>query len=78
MNVGVGKDYSVLDYYNIIAKSFEWDGSFEFDLTKPVGQRQKLVSVKKLNNFGWESKISLQNAIDETINYYLESYKYGL
>ena len=78
MNVGVGKDYSVLDYYNIIAKSFKWKGSFDFDMTKPVGQKQKLVSLKKLNNFGWESKISLQNAIDETINYYLESYKYGL
>ena len=74
MNVGVGKDCSVLDYYNIIAKSFEWEGSFNFDMTKPVGQKQKLVSLKKLNNFGWESKISLQNAINETINYYLESY----
>lgn len=78
MNVGVGKDYSVLDYYNIIAKSLEWQGSFDFDMSKPVGQKQKLVSVKKLNNFGWRSKISLQNAIDETIKYYLESYKYDL
>ena len=78
MNVGVDKDYSVLDYYNIIAKSFEWEGSFDFDMTKPVGQKQKLVSVKKLNKFGWKSKISLQNAIDETINYYIESYKHGL
>ena len=78
MNVGVGKDCSVLDYYNIIAKSFGWEGSFNFDMTKPVGQKQKLVSIKKLNNFGWKSKISLQNAIDETINYYIESYKHGL
>ena len=78
MNVGVGKDYSVLDYYNIIAKTFKWEGSFDFDITKPVGQKQKLVSVKRLNNFGWKSKISLQNALNETIKYYLESYKYGL
>ena len=47
-------------------------------MTKPVGQKQKLVSVKKLNNFGWKSKISLQNAINETIKYYLESCKYDL
>ena len=78
MNVGVGKDYSVLDYYNIIAKSFRWEGIFDFDMTKPVGQKQKLVSVKRLNDFGWKSKISMQNAINETIKYYLESYKYEL
>ena len=35
-------------------------------------------SLKKLNNFGWRSKISLQYGIDETINYYIENYKYGL
>ena len=78
MNVGVGKDYSVLDYYSFIAKSLDWKGSFEFDMNKPVGQKQKLVSVKKLNNFGWKSKTLLQNAINETIKHYLESYKYDL
>ena len=78
MNVGVGKDYSVLEYYNIVAKFLDWKGSFQFDMKKPVGQKQKLVSVKRLNKFGWQSKTSLQNSINETINYYLESYKNGL
>ena len=41
INVGVGKDYSVLDYYNIVAKCLDWKGRFEFDKTKPVGQKQK-------------------------------------
>lgn len=75
VNVGVGKDYSVLDYYCIIAKCFDWTGSFEFDMTKPVGQKQKLVSVKRLNKFGWKSKTSIQRATKETIEYYVENYK---
>ena len=75
MNVGIGKDLSVLEYYNIIAKSFKWNGSFEFDTTKPVGQKQKLVSVKKLNKFGWKSKISLQQGLEETIKFYQETHK---
>ena len=75
MNVGVGKDYSVLDYYKIVAKNFGWNGSFDFDISKPVGQKQKLVSVKKLTKFGWKSKVSLKKGIDETIKYYLESNK---
>tara|TARA_B100001248_G_scaffold203844_1_gene158005 strand:+ start:146 stop:1096 length:951 start_codon:yes stop_codon:yes gene_type:complete len=72
MNVGVGKDYTVLDYYKMVAKGFNWEGSFDFDMTKPIGQKQKLVSINKLNLFGWKSKISLQKSIDETISYYLE------
>lgn len=75
MNVGVGKDYSVLDYYKIVAKSFGWEGSFDFDISKPVGQKQKLVSIEKLKKFGWKSKFSLKIGIDETIKYYLERYK---
>ena len=75
MNVGVGKDHSVLDYYKIVAKNFGWNGSFDFDLSKPVGQKQKLVSVKKLKKFGWKSRVSLKKGIDKTIKYYLESNK---
>ncbi len=75
MNVGVGKDYTVLDYYKMVAKSFNWQGSFDFDMNKPVGQKQKLVSVNKLNNFGWKSKISIENGIEETVKYYLGSYE---
>ena len=78
INVGVGKDYSVLDYYAMVAKCFNWKGSFEFDLSKPQGQKQKLVSVKRLNKFGWKSKISIQTATKETISYYIESYKNAL
>ena len=75
MNVGIGKDHSVLDYYEIVAKCLNWKGNFVFDMTKPVGQKQKLVSVKKLNKFGWKSKSSLQKSIDETISHYLERFE---
>ena len=75
MNVGIGKDFSVLDYYKIVAKNLNWKGNFQLDMTKPVGQKQKLVSIKKLNKFGWTSKTSLQKSIHETIRYYLERYE---
>ena len=75
MNVGIGKDHTVLDYYKAVAKAFKWEGSFDFDLTKPVGQKQKLVSIKKLSKFGWKSNTSLKKAIKETIKFYVEGYK---
>ena len=73
MNVGTGIDYSILEYYKLVAETFNWDGNFDFDLTKPVGQKQKLVSIEKLLKFGWKSKTSQKKAIEETIKFYLES-----
>ncbi len=75
MNVGIGKDYSILDYYKIVSKSFGWEGSFDFDISKPVGQKQKLVSIERVKKFGWKSKFSLKLGIDETIKYYLKKNK---
>ena len=73
MNVGIGFDYSVLEYYKAVANAFSWKGSFKFDLSKPVGQKQKLVSIKKLNKFGWQNQTTLEKAIKETINFFSES-----
>jgi GDP-L-fucose synthase len=75
LNVGLGHDFSVLDYYKAVAEVFLWDGNFKFDLSKPVGQKQKLVSVKNLNEFGWKNKTSLKKGIKETINFFLERNK---
>ena len=75
LNVGIGHDYSVLEYYKAVAKAFAWEGSFSFDLTKPVGQKQKLVSTEKLKILGWQSETNLDEAIDLTIKYYLKEYK---
>ena len=36
MNVGVGVDYSVDDYYSVIAKVVGFKGTFKHDLTKPA------------------------------------------
>ena len=73
MNVGIGFDYSVLEYYKAVANAFSWKGSFKFDLSRPVGQKQKLVSIKKLNKFGWQNQTTLEKAIKETINFFSES-----
>lgn len=74
INVGVEKDYSILEYYNIVAKCLDWKGRFEFDKTKPVGQKQKKVSVKRLKKFGWKCKTPIEKAVQETIQYYIESH----
>ncbi len=72
MNVGIGKDYSINEYYQFIAEEIEFNGSFINDLSKPKGMDQKIVDIEKLNKFGWEAKISIREGIKETYAYFLK------
>lgn len=72
LNVGLGHDYTINEYYKIIAEIVGYDGKFVHDLTKPVGMKQKLVDVSRLSTWGWHSTVSLCEGIKETYKYYLE------
>jgi GDP-L-fucose synthase len=72
MNVGMGLDYSILDYYTATARIMDWSGSFSFNMNKPVGMKRKLLNVDQQINWGWKSKTSLEDGIDLTAKYYKE------
>lgn len=72
MNVGLGVDYSVKDYYDVIAKVAGFNGKFTHDLTKPAGMKRKLTDVTRMLKFGWRPKTSLENGIRLTIEFYLK------
>ena len=73
MNLGLGKDYSVNEYYMLIAKILKWEGSFKHDLTMPVGMARKLCDIKKQKAWGWFAPTPLSVGIDETYRYYMEN-----
>ena len=73
MNVGLGQDFSINQYYRVIANVIGYNGSFVHDLTKPVGMQQKLVNIKKLNEFGWENKYTLEKGIKLTYDFFLKT-----
>ena len=72
MNVGLGFDYTVNDYYQIAAKVIGFNGSFTHNLKKPVGMERKLLSVDKQKLWGWYAKSDLKNSIEMTYKYYLK------
>lgn len=74
LNVGLGYDYSILEYYNAIAEVIGYKANFKFDLSKPIGMKQKLVDIQKLENFGWRNKISLKVGLEEAYMHYKENY----
>ena len=73
INVGLGHDYTINEYYQIIAKVIGYEGDFTHDLTKPIGMRQKLFDDSKLSEFGWKYKTTLQEGIENIYNFYKQS-----
>ena len=59
-NVGIGRDFSVLEYYEMVSKIVCWDGEFEFDQSKPVGMKQKLLDISFLKNWGLKNLLKLK------------------
>ncbi|KAA6224825.1 MULTISPECIES: NAD-dependent epimerase/dehydratase family protein [unclassified Campylobacter] len=70
LNVGTGKDYSILQYYKIVARVLGYKGEFSFDLTKPVGMKQKLLDISKLKALGFDTYTNLERGIMQTYEYY--------
>jgi GDP-L-fucose synthase len=72
MNIGVGQDYSVLNYNRAIAKVVGWDGQFTFDLSKPTGTKQRLVDISRQTQWGWQPAHSLVDGLAASYAYFLQ------
>lgn len=75
MNVGLGYDFSIKEYYDAIAEVVGYNGDFEYDLTKPSGMKRKLCDVTKQKKIGWRPKNSLTEGLQKTYQYYLDTYE---
>lgn len=71
LNVGLGKDYTINEYYQLIAEAVGYGGIFKHNVTKPVGMKQKLIDNTKLKKFGWAPKTDLRSGIKNTYEYFL-------
>jgi GDP-L-fucose synthase len=70
INVGLGFDYTINEYYQAIADAIGFSGKFVHDLSKPIGMKQKLIDDSKLKQFGWQHQTSLQEGIKKTLDYF--------
>ena len=75
INVGLGFDYSINEYYKIIADVIGYKGKLNHDMSKPTGMKRKLIDDKKLNKFGWSHQTSLELGIKKTYDYFLNEVK---
>lgn len=70
VNVGTGKDATVREIADVVAKAVGYKGAIEWDISKPDGTPRKLLDVNKLLQSGWTPKIELYDGILSTVDWY--------
>jgi GDP-L-fucose synthase len=73
INVGWGEDLTIRELAELICDVVGFEGELVFDDTKPDGTPRKLLDVSKLRSLGWEPKIPLDQGIEQTYRWFLES-----
>lgn len=63
VNAGTGKELSIKELTELVAKVVGYKGRIEWDPTKPNGTPRKLLDVSKATNLGWTYKIELEDGI---------------
>lgn len=71
MNVGLGFDYSINDYYAAVKEVVGYSGGFKHNLSKPTGMQQKLVDISLQKYLGWKPKTDLTTGIARTYEFFL-------
>ena len=72
MNIGLGVDMTINEYYKEAAKVIGFTGNFKHDETKPVGMVRKLVNTNLQAKLGWSPSTSLEVGLQKTYEFYLK------
>jgi len=72
INIGTGNEISIDNLALTISKIVGYSGRIDYNSTYPDGTMRKVMDTSKINNIGWLPKISLEEGILKTYNFYLE------
>ena len=70
VNVGVGEDATVNDYYRTVASVVGYGGAFRHDLGRPIGMRRKLLDVTGQMRLGWRPATPLAQGVAAAVAAY--------
>lgn len=73
LNVGTNEEISINELVEKIKSIIGFKGQIEFNLDMPDGNPRKLLDSSKLNNYGWEPKVSLNSGLKDVYHWYLEN-----
>ena len=63
INVGTGKELTIRELSELVVKAVGFEGTVEFDASKPDGTMRKLIDVAKLHSLGWTHKVEIEDGV---------------
>jgi GDP-L-fucose synthase len=71
LNVGTGRDMTILELAESIARIVGWNGTFTFDRSKPDGMPRKVMDVSRLRILGWSAPSDFETGMKEAYRWYV-------
>ncbi|MBO5615518.1 MAG: GDP-L-fucose synthase [Prevotella sp.] len=73
INVGTGKELTIRELSELVVKAVGFEGTVEFDASKPDGTMRKLIDVSKLHSLGWTHKVEIEEGVAKLFQWYKAS-----
>lgn len=73
INVGTGKELTIRELSELVVKTVGFEGTVEFDASKPDGTPRKLIDVEKLHSLGWTHKVEIKDGVQKLFDWYRDS-----
>lgn len=70
INVGTGKELTIKELSELVVKAVGFEGTVEFDASKPDGTPRKLIDVSKLHSLGWTHKVEIEDGVEKLFKWY--------
>ena len=70
INVGTGKELTIRQLSELVVKAVGFEGTVEFDDSKPDGTMRKLIDVSKLHSLGWTHKVEIEDGVRKLFDWY--------
>ena len=63
INVGYGSDVTIAELAQAVGQAVAYQGTIEFDSSKPDGAPRKWMDSSRLNALGWRAKVNLKRGL---------------
>ena len=70
INVGTGKEITIRRLSELVAQAVGFEGTINFDPSKPDGTPRKLCDVTKLHSLGWHHKVEIEDGVKLLYRWY--------
>ena len=75
INVGSGVDCSIAELVALIAEVTDFEGSINYDTSKPDGAPRKLMDSSRLKSLGWQPQYELKEGLTNTYQWFVDNYE---